>query len=124
MPEMIQLGISGLDNGRIIPGTVITWNKDANNENGILMGIEYTPYEQEELTVRQAKPQNDVRYDIVEDDGSYTVTEDDLKNFPKGSYLSFYIGRMAYTLDSGGSVVNDTSIAGLTAVRADFQINY
>ncbi|MCJ8155099.1 hypothetical protein MKJ01_15125 [Chryseobacterium sp. SSA4.19] len=124
IPDLVQVGVSGLENGKLVPGTVITWNKDVNNENGIILGIEYNPYEQEDLTIRESKPNNEVVYDKVDDNGSYTVTEEDLEKFPKGSFLSFYIGRMAYTIDSSGSVVNDTSVGALSAVRADYQINY
>lgn len=124
IPELVQVGVSGLVNGKLVPGTVITWNKDVNNENGIILGIEYNPYEQEDLIIRESKPDNEIVYDKVDDNGSYTVTENDLEKFPKGSFLSFYIGRMAYTIDSSGSVVNDTSVGALSAVRADYQINY
>nr|WP_315032514.1 hypothetical protein [uncultured Chryseobacterium sp.] len=124
IPELVQVGVSGLVDGKLVPGTVITWNKDANNENGMIVGVEYNPYNQEDLKIREAKPNNEIAYDKVEDNGSYTVTKEDLEKFPKGSFLSFYIGRMAYTMDSSGSVVNDTSVGALTAVRADYQVSY
>ncbi|AZA84365.1 hypothetical protein C1637_05855 [Chryseobacterium lactis] len=124
IPELVQVGVSGLVNGKLVPGTVITWNKDPKNENGMILGVEYNPYEQEDLVIRESKPNNEVVYDKVEDNGSYTVTKEDLEKFPKGAFLSFYIGRMAYTIDSSGSVVNETSVGALTAVRADYQINY
>ena len=124
IPETINATIYGLVDGKVVPGTTITWNKDELNENGITMAVEYSPYTQRDETIAQKNKENVTRISKVDDIGSYTVTKEDLENFPSGASLAFYVGRMAYTVEADGTIKDDTSIGAYTAVRADFDISY
>lgn len=128
IPEIITAQVFGLDaNRNIVPGTVITWNKDVNNRNGISIMVEYSPYQQTDSDAYfRLMPESERRFVNIEDTGSYTVTKEDLINYPEGTNLSFYIGRSAYTVTNGGvsERISDASIGAITAVRADFRIAY
>ena len=124
IPEIISASVSNLVNGNLAPGSIITWNKDQSNLSGISMMIEYNPYEQTKNSVTSIMPEHETRVNTVDDNGYHVVTEDDLKFFPKGANLSFYIGRTAYVIGVDGEIVDDTSIGAITAARADFEISY
>lgn len=125
VPEILTASVTGLDSeGNIVPGTVIRWNKDANNMNGISMMVEYNPYEQISSSFLEEVPEPESRFIEMEDTGFYVITEEDLNNFPIGSNLSFYLGRTAYAISNDGGIIQDTSIGAITAVRADFEIAY
>lgn len=126
IPEIINASVSGLENGNIVPGTVVTWNRDIKNLNGVAIMMDYNPYEQTNMGIVKDMPDFESRFIEIEDVGSYTVTENDLRNFPPGSNLSFYIGRSAYGINSDNTIstIGDTSIGIITAVRADFKILY
>jgi hypothetical protein len=124
VPEPITANINKLSAGKIVPGTVINWNKDPNNKNGVVVVVQYNPALQPSTAVARANTEIFTRYLDLSDSGSYTVTAADLKNFPNESSLSFYIGRMAYAVTTDGSVSNDTSLGIYTAVRSDFDIAY
>ena len=124
IPETINATIYGLVDGKIVPGTTITWNRDALNQNGITMAVEYSPYTQRTASIAAEFDDNLTKVTTIEDTGSYTITKEDLENFPNGSSLAFYIGRMAYTIETDGTINNDTSIGAYTAVRSDFDISY
>ncbi|MDV3866785.1 hypothetical protein CMU00_15955 [Elizabethkingia anophelis] len=126
MPEIISASISGLENGNVVPGTVVTWNRDMRNLNGVAIMMDYNPYQQTDMGIVKDISDFESRFIEVEDIGSYTVTENDLRNFPSGTNLSFYIGRSAYSINSDNTIstIGDTSIGAITAVRADFKISY
>ena len=125
IPEILSASVTELDsNGNITPGTVIRWNKDVNNVNGISMMVEYNPYEQFSTSVLEEMPSPESRFIEMQDTGFYVITEEDLNNFPSGSNLSFYLGRTAYAISTDGNVIKDTSIGAITAVRADFEVAY
>ncbi|GAE62983.1 hypothetical protein CIN01S_02_01050 [Chryseobacterium indologenes NBRC 14944] len=132
IPEIINAEVSGLNNGSVAPGTVVTWNRDMNNVMGVSLMIEYNPFEQTMTGPYAGVNPNTQpfksKYLEIEDVGSYTVTEEDLTSFPSGSNLSFYISRSAYAVGSDPTIGtmpgNDTSIGAVTATRADFQIKY
>jgi hypothetical protein len=124
IPELMSVSISKLSEGRIVSGTVINWNKDSNNKNGVVVVVQYNPFVQTNGDIIRANCESFTTYIDLSDSGSYTVTAADLKNLPNGANLSFYIGRMAYAVTTDGSVSNDTSLGIYTAVRSDFDIAY
>ena len=124
IPEVISATVTGLVDGKVVPGTTVSWNKDQNNLNGISMMVEYSPYEQSKSEISNTLTENETRVKSIEDNGYYVVTEDDLKQYPKGTNLNFYFGRIAYYIDVTGDITEDTSLGAVSAVRADFEISY
>ena len=57
----------------------------------------------------------------TQDDGSYTITTQDLAEFPQNAILTFYVARAGYGISTNDSG-EDYSLAGLTVNRADFKI--
>lgn len=124
IPEIISATVTGLVDGKVVPGTTVTWNKDQNNLNGISMMVEYSPYEQSKSDISKTLTENETKVKSIEDNGYYVVTEEDLKQYPKGTNLNFYFGRTAYYIDVTGDITEDTSLGAVSAVRADFEISY
>ena len=54
-----------------MPGTIITWNIDTANANGMVLAIEYSPLAQKEQTIAQTYSTRIMRGSTVQDDGSY-----------------------------------------------------
>lgn len=121
IPNLINAQFSGLNNGKIVAGSQISWNFDNQNENGVVIGLEYNPLSQLEETVVAQKPDRLLKGVTLDDTGSYTITAQDLTEFPSNSMLTFYVGRAGYNIatDDDG---NDYSLSGLTVSRADLQI--
>ena len=46
IPEIISANLYNLKEGKIQPGSYITWNADPNNVNGIILAVEYKPTSQ------------------------------------------------------------------------------
>jgi len=120
IPNLIQVQFSGLQNGKIIEGSQISWNSDSDNENGVVLGIEYNPLSQLEESIVTQKSDRLLKGVTLVDNGSYTISQQDLIDYPSNAMLTFYIGRAGYSITSDGA--KDYSLAGLTVSRADFKI--
>lgn len=124
IPEIINAKVSGLVNNKIVPGTRVTWNADNLNEKGVVFGVEYSPLAQTDSKIAEQNASRIVRGTTFIDNGSYTITKEDLDKFPNGASLSFYIGRAGYVISNDGNIEEDFSVAAYTAVRSDFDIKY
>jgi len=121
IPNLINAQFSGLSNGKIVAGSQISWNFDSQNESGVVIGLEYNPLSQLEESIVTQKSDRLLKGVTLADSGIYTITTQDLAEFPSNSMLTFYIGRAGFNIatDDNG---NDYSLAGLTVSRADLQI--
>lgn len=123
IPEIISANLYNLKEGKIQPGSYITWNADPNNVNGIILAVEYKPTSQ--FTEEMVNEYNErlIKGLTIDDVGTYTITEEDLAEFPDNANLSFYIGRTGYVIETGDEGENDVYIGAYTSMRADMKID-
>lgn len=110
IPELITVSYS---TGKLVSGTVITWNIDSLNKNGVVISIEY--YAVNQLDTKLAFDNvNTIKKSFVIDDtiGSYTITEADLEMFPNNALLDINVLRAGFDTDNNSNL----AIAGLTKV--------
>ncbi len=94
-PQLISVHFENLQDGKVVAGSRIVWNNDANNENGIVIAVEYVPSSQSDSEIASENPNHLIFGTTVADNGSYTVTSSDLSYFPTGAYVHIYVGRAA-----------------------------
>lgn len=123
IPELINISFEGLsEGGKVVEGTIINWNADSKNTNGTVIGFEYNPFIQTQQVLSQ-KTERLIKGSTQSDTGSYTVTADDLADFPNDANLTFYIGRAGNRDLINSSTGNkDFTIGAMTVSRADLQI--
>jgi hypothetical protein len=121
IPEIVKAEFLGLQNNRIVVGSEVVWNVDDQNQNGVVVSIEYSPLSQLEESVVAEKSTPLLKGITTPDDGSYTITAKDLSEFPQNAMLTFYVARAGYGISTNDSG-EDYSLAGLTVNRADFRI--
>ncbi len=74
----------------------INWNTDANNQNGIVIGIYYSSMLNR--LIDSTSQSTDKLWTVTTtDNGSYTIPSAVLSTFPQGSYIDIYVGRAAAT---------------------------
>jgi hypothetical protein len=97
--KTIKLDLKPSPDGNTIKnGTVITWNRDENNNFGIGIALEFSPNSSKNL-INGIKGNSTINKVIhTDDDGEYTITEADLANFPNHGELSVYVGRGNYSV--------------------------
>ena len=93
-------------------GYTVTWNPDANNPSGeavILMRYSKKLTEQIDSNLSLTSFTNHV---IVPDNGSYTISTQDLSVFPVNAYIELYVGRGNFKQwDLNGKIVDLISIS-------------
>jgi len=120
IPKQMDVKISNLDEeGRVMVGTTISWNPDAENPNGILAGIEYSPYNQCNPNIAALNLDVNRRFSTIDDNGTYRITEGDLQHFPKDATLKFYIGRINKIVKVDEITKRSLSVNIYTAVTTD-----
>lgn len=110
VPELLDVNFNteGLQ-----PGTVITWNVDELNQNGVVISVEYYAINQLDTKLAFDNTTTIKKSFVLEDSqGSYTVTQEDLEIFPAKSLLEINVLRAGFDTDED----SDISIAGLTKV--------
>lgn len=122
LPKIINVTVSNLNNGRLQVGTIVTWDIDVLNTNGVLIGIEYLPHLQFDENVKNNNPNVIYEGKVVNDSGSYVISESDLVKYPDNATLTFYIGRSSIVVTNTGEVNDDTGIGVYTYRSADFII--
>jgi hypothetical protein len=83
VPEILaveEMGVPTLQNG-----FTINWNADSENESGIYIILEYTPWENPRLF--DEYPQSQHNYVNVVDNGSYTFQSSDFPDIPRQNAL-------------------------------------
>ena len=121
IPSIVKAEFLGLQGDKIVVGSEVIWNFDDQNENGVVISIEYNPLSQLEESIVNQKSTPLLKGITTQDDGSYTITTQDLAEFPQNAILTFYVARAGYGISTNDSG-EDYSLAGLTVNRADFKI--
>lgn len=90
--------------GKLIDGTIVKWNADNINDNGIVISIEYYPNTQSDSLNRINYPDYIKRWTKTEDDGEFIFIASDFSDFPGNADLSFDIAREGFTtfIDDSG----------------------
>ncbi|MEP5339251.1 MAG: hypothetical protein ABJL44_14610 [Algibacter sp.] len=122
IPGLVNAEFTGLEDGKIIANSLINWNADDQNTNGVVISIEYSPLSQPLQSVLTQNPAPLMQAITTEDDGSYTISTKDLADFPQNALLTFYVARAGYGI-STNDAGEDYSLAGLTVNRTDFTIS-
>lgn len=80
---------SNFDYSNLRVGTVLSWNVDPNNENGVAVVFEYNPINQINVGLAYKNPVfKNARYVLPDKNGSYTITAKDLEIFPKDAIIT------------------------------------
>lgn len=105
----------------LVPGTVVSWNVDDLNLNGVVVSVEY--YAINQLDTKLAFDNiSTIKRSFVLDDslGSYTITQEDLEIFPNNAILDINVLRAGFDTDEN----SDVSIGGLTKVGDSKLVQY
>lgn len=122
IPDLIHVQFSELQEGKIVVGSVVSWNFDGDNENGVVLAFEYSPSSQYDEEVSTQYP-NDILDGVsLPDNGMYVITASDMQYLPDNALISVYVGRAGYTITTGSGGDGTYSIAGYTVSRNDFII--
>lgn len=125
IPEILQVSVENLSStGEIQPGTVIKWNEDSSNNNGVVLSAEYSPHNQSDASIARNYPSRIVAGLSFGDSGIYTVQSNDFQSLPNGSKVTFTIGRAGFVLTNDGDPNNDLSFGVYSSVKAEYVINY
>jgi len=122
IPKLLNAQLSNLQNNSIGVGTTITWNADNLNKRGIIMTMEYKPLDQKDERIATNFTLPIMRGDTMPDSGQYTVTANDLRDFPDGSTISFHIGRAGFTIVNNSESEVEYSVGAYTTIRGDYSI--
>lgn len=90
IPELISF-TTEFDN--ITIGTLIQWNPDPNNKNGVQFEMSYTPLNQPSDEIAEQYPLYYVNGMSVPDNGELILTSEFLKEFPDGADVNITIAR-------------------------------
>lgn len=78
-------------------GSIIEWNEDASNDNGVVIAIDYNPSTQTDSVVKANYTDHILIGTITDDDGGYTFLSSDFSDFPDNARLTFMLVRAGYT---------------------------
>ncbi len=121
IPDLIHVQFSGLDAGKVVVGSTISWNFDGSNENGVVIAFEYSPYSQYDEEISSQYPEGRLGGISVADNGEYVIKESDLQYLPNNALVSVYVGRAGFLISNDGNG-NTFSIAGYTVSNNEFYI--
>lgn len=107
----------------ISSGSYLTWNMDEKNTKGVFVFIEYDPLEYANKSMKDAgfnKRQGN--FVMVDDIGSYKLTDELFTDIPANAQIEVYIGRgnFEYLRDTQNNLT-DIQFASLTFQTACFQ---
>jgi len=117
-----QLIVAEVDSDKLKEGTIITWNIDQLNENGIIVWYEYKPYEQDTYNVidnnRKAFSNG---FTLEDSSGSYVIKESDLSLLPNNARITFYVARAGFDI-SQNTEDNEIGFVGITTSSKDLRV--
>lgn len=97
IPKLLKLEYSSTS---INGGSTINWNADLNNKKGVVIWLSYSPLDQRDFKLL-AEHRKIITYGVTTDDnGSYTLTSQDLERFPKNAVLNLNIARTNYIINT------------------------
>src|SRR5690606_8619279 len=114
IPNLLTVSVSNLINGQLQPGTIITWNADSQNTNGVVLSAEYNPLTQQSEEISTAYPNRITGYLSFVDSSYYTIQVEDLVNFPKRSNITFSIRRAGFIITNKRDITEDLSFGAYT----------
>jgi hypothetical protein len=99
-------------------GYTVTWNADLNNPSGdVVVLLKYSKSFTKEVD-SSLSAGTYTHHIITADDGSYTISSQDLSSFPVNSYIELYVGRGSYKQwDNNGKIID---IVAITRDNQDF----
>lgn len=110
IPELLNVTYS---TEKLVPGTIVSWNIDDLNLNGVIVSVEYYGINQIDTKLAFDNPTTIKRSFVIDDAiGSYTITEADLEMFPNKALLDINLLRAGFDSDDNSNI----AIAGLTKV--------
>ncbi len=114
VPQLINLELSS-EVGRA--GSVVSWNVDQSNNEGVVLYATYHPLHQADLMLAEQNQDRIVRGIVLPDNqGSYTITTEDLERFPNNSYVEITVARAATT------TVDKSTIKAVTKSSTSIQV--
>jgi hypothetical protein len=118
IPKLINVTYS---TENLEPGTIISWNTDSLNENGVAISVEYYAVNQLDTEIAFANTATIKRNFVLDDSlGTYTFSQEDLEIFPKMALLDINVLRAGFDTDEN----SDMSIAGMTKVGVTKLVKY
>lgn len=100
-------------------GTIINWNADSQNENGLAVFVSYNPLLQANVNLAMNNQYLiDEVFTLSEGNGSYTLTQQDIDRFPEGATLDFRILRGAYA----AAIESEPAFVAFTMVSNDVKV--
>ena len=119
IPELLEAQISTPD---LRTGTVLTWNVDQQNENGLVLWFEYSPYNQTNYdVVDQNREIIAGGLTIPDSGGTYVVKLEDIEAIPDDANVNFYLSRAGIGVSSS-SDSEVTAITGMTTVTGELKV--
>lgn len=122
IPDLIEVEFANLDDEKVTVGTIITWNVDKNNTNGVVALVHYTPLAQTSEAIIRDNPEAIRSGFTFVDNGTYTVTAEDLSYFPDNAWIEFEVGRAGFGITTNEDGTEDYSLAAVTSKPFSFQI--
>lgn len=118
IPEMLDASISTSD---LRVGSVVSWNVDSNNENGLVLWYEYSPFNQDVYSIVDENMDRLVGgFTVPDEGGTYTITAQDLAHLPSNAYINFNITRAGMDINETGS--GSTSVTGMTSNTKEIMV--
>lgn len=122
IPKLIEVEFANLNDGKVTIGTTISWNVDKNNANGVVALVHYTPFAQTSESIKEDNPEPIRSGFTFIDNGTYTITAEDLSYFPDNAWIEFEVGRAGYGITTNEDGTEDYSLAAVTSKPFSFQI--
>ena len=105
----------------ITAGSVISWNVDPNNDNGVLVYATFSPSNQINIFIAEQNQQSITRGIVLPDtQGSYTVTTEDLEIFPDNSVINITVSRGVTTTPGNGAPIVTAISSSSTSAAIDY----
>lgn len=119
IPELLVVNVS---TDVLQAGTIISWNVDASNENGLILWYEYSPSFQDKKEVLEGNLKY-IRGAITIPDsmGEYTITESDISILPNLSRVSYHVTRAGFNI-SNDAVGKQIALIAATTVTKDLRV--
>ncbi len=119
IPELLTVNINTEE---FQVGTIVSWNVDTLNTNGLILWYEYSPSFQDKKEVIE----NNFKHirgaiTIPDEIGEYSITENDLSLLPNMSRITFHVTRAGFDI-SNNEDGNQTAVIAATTVSKDFRV--
>ena len=119
MPELLSVSINTVN---LEPGTIVTWNVDPLNTNGLILWYEYSPLVQDKYSVvNNNREVKQGALTIPDVNGTYIVKDSDLAFIPNDARVTFNITRAGFNV-SQGTIENQTAFIGATTVSENMRV--